>query len=341
MSDNRLGYCLLVGGFVDTNGDTLVPVHWEETWYVGDDYPSDNWFVALNDTGPDMTHLPQIQIGRLAVLDSLDLETVTDKIINSEPLPNTGGWTEKVFLTSGKNLKDKAEEDTLESTFASVTKIAAQAGLDTLLFRGDWMPGSYHFISENCRVMNSGARFVYFGIHAEPCRMAYPPAFSTDSLDCFANIDSLAVFVTGACRTAAFQNLCPGSPDTTTCIGSALLNLPGGGVVAFLGSADYIKLSEDYDACVDVFAAWLKYHSPFIGDGWFEAKLRRPSFTDFIKRYTILGDPAFNVLLRESGVGYCDLGVRDDEFTFDPQPDVRDPETIISMPVKRLSYPCL
>lgn len=339
MSDHRLGYCLLVGGFVDTSGDTLVPVHWEETWWEGDDYPSDNWFVAFNDTAPSGNPLPQIQIGRLAVLDSLDLETVADKIISSEPLPNTGAWTNKVFLTSGKNLYDQDEEDTLESTFASISKIADEAGLDTLLFRGDWMAGDYHFGSENCRVINAGARFVHFGIHGEPCRMAHPAAFSTDSLDCFANTDSLPIFFTGACRTAAFQNLCLGSADTT-CIGSALLNLPTGGVVAFLGPADFGELTADYKACVDIFAAWFKYHSPLIGDAWFEAKLRKFGAHNFIKRYTILGDPAFNVLLRESGVGYCDLGVRDDEFAFEPELDVRAPETTISMPVRNLTpYP--
>ncbi len=331
MSDGHLGYTLLVGAFVGSDGDTLIPVHWESShypmWYG--DYPSDNWFVAFGDTGVGGNPLPQLEIGRLAVIDDTDLSIVVDKLIRSEPLLDAPGWRTKLFLTSGWYMDDY-ERSVLEQTFSDLTEIAQAANYDTLLFRGDKQSQNYHFITENCRVINSGVRFVHYGIHGARCQMSAPPAFSTDSLACFVNSDSLPIFFTGACKTASFDTLCISSTDTVACIGAALVNHPIGGAVAFLGPADAGDLHVDFPACVDIFASWVKYHSPFVGDGWFEAKLRLGG-SYFTRSFTLIGDPAFNVLLRESGVGYCDLGLREDEFDFDPDLDLSPLETVISI----------
>jgi hypothetical protein len=336
MSDEQLGYCLLVGGFKNASGDTLIPVHWVGSFDPADypDYPSDNWFAELSTTSP-AAHYPQLEIGRLPVIDSTDLAIVLGKILSSEPLPDADGWSRRVFLTSGWNINTANERDTLENTFTSIANIAAAADLDTLLFRGDWKPQSYDFISENCRVINSGTRFVYYGVHGEPCQMAAPPAFSTSSLSCLTNLDSLPIFFTGACKTASFDSLCPGSEGATACVGAELLRLPSGGVVGFLGPADAGGLNTDFGGCVDAFRSWVKYHSPLLGDGWLETKLIHYGY--FCQSFTLLGDPAFHVLLRESGVGYCDLGVRQDDLDFEPDVDVRSPETAISIPVSNLT----
>ena len=102
--DHHLGYVLLIGDAREAanpsqgQSQELLPAYEDSLcWGLGMDcwVPTDQWYACVS--GDD--YLQDLAIGRLAVGDTTELQTIASKIIGYEPVPLSESWANDVFLS--------------------------------------------------------------------------------------------------------------------------------------------------------------------------------------------------------------------------------------------------
>ncbi len=343
MLDGRLGYVLLVGDArdADHNGlNTLLPAHEVPT---GDSsFTTDHWYACV-DGSTDW--YPDLMIGRLCASDTTELRREVQKFVSYETNASSSDeWRSKILLTEG--FCDTANPDWI---------VEAHAAFDSIqeILPPSWYPAEEAHAneqgSEDCPAQQHAVRDIHVdrinsGVHLlELCAHGHTHECETFE---WGYVDSLEndagqwpFWMNLSCLTGAYDLY---NDDLTNydCLGEALMHQkeiagqPTGALCFFGASEDSGPSWEGLG--LYVWQGLFEYGHHRIGDFLVFAKMKyltTSGYTQHAIYYNLLGDPAIDIMLTDTGgQGYSsapDYSVRNGDIALVPAfPSVGETTTV-------------
>jgi len=270
MSDNHVGYILLVGDTLD------VDTHYQDgTCGL---CVSDRWYGCIGD---DL--LPDIMIGRFSVDTSTELEVIAEKTIHYEQNPVEGDWHKKVLLCEGSlgNFPEYpfVKETLLKNGGYGVYEVVKQDG------------GTSSDVVTN---ISEGRVIVTYCGHGTRIEWdpGWPSLFQYNNIFQLTNGYKLPVIFSLACDTGMFQN-------KLNCLGEGFLNTPGKGGIAFWGASS-VTSSSSFRYATYAFMSIFKHFEYIVGRIIYDAIIQTYGA---YPEYNLLGDPALDI---SGSTGYPD-----------------------------------
>ena len=241
-------------------------------------------------TMSDGDYLPDIQIGRLAVADSSDLDAVVQKIVGHEMglWENDDGWTRHAFFMASN---DGWYHDVAESTQDYCMRLARAYGMVC-----DSLYEYYHSGTPIPTALNGGRTMAVYTGHGSYTTWQ-GPAFTQANIEALDNGQMYPLVCSHACNTGGFQR--------PVCFGEAWLRTPEKGAAAFWGSSVSSYWDEDdilqramFNALLDSSLTWLagmmdqaklELFTHYGGEGLSE---------NYYRQYNLLGDPSMYLWTR-------------------------------------------
>jgi uncharacterized repeat protein (TIGR01451 family) len=235
-------------------------------------------------------YLPDIQIGRLSVADSSDLNVVVQKIIGHEMglWENDDGWTRRGYFMASN---DGWYHEVAEGTQDYCMQLARTYGLVC-----DSLYEYYHSGTPIPTALNDGRTMAVYSGHGSYYSWQ-GPTFTQDGIEALDNGQMYPLVCSHACNTGGFHK--------SICFGETWLRTPGKGSAAFWGSSVSSYWDEDdilqrsmFDALFDSTLTWLagmmdqaklELYVYYGGGGLSES---------YFRQYNLLGDPAMYLWTR-------------------------------------------
>ncbi len=246
---------------------------------------SDNHFADVD--GED--DLPDLAIGRLAVVEPAEVTAIIDKTIRYASTPEVGPWRRNVvFLTNTLNKFHRQSR--------WVAGYSAAAGFKTQeIYPSLEEPDNEQYTRQLTESLNEGQLFVHYMGHGgryiwETGRRDLKQnrdLFSLENLDALAPTNRLPVVLSLTCFTAPFDH-----PHADS-LGEKLVRLADRGAIAVIAASQSNGPSGSWG---QVLLDELTQPGATIGEAMMRAK-REIRIPDFVKVYNLLGDPAVPVAL--------------------------------------------
>lgn len=235
-------------------------------------------------------YFPDIQIGRLAVVDSLELAAVVEKIVSYEKglWDVEEGWARRGYFMASN---DSWYHDVAEATQDYSMRLARAHGMicDSLYaYYGTGTPISV--------ALNNGRSLAVYSGHGSFYSWA-GPAFTMADVNALQNGQMYPLVCSHACNTGGY--------DKDVCFGETWLRAEGKGAAAFWGSTVSSYWEEDdilqrsmFDALLDSSITWLsgmmdkaklEMYLYYGGGGLSES---------YYQQYNLLGDPSMHLWTR-------------------------------------------
>jgi parallel beta-helix repeat protein len=340
--DGHLGYVLLIGDAREAEdpgqgqSQELLPAYEDSLPLTGapgtDDWvPTDHWYACVADTD----HVADLAIGRLAVGDTVELQTEVTKIIGHEPIRLSSEWASSIFLSCSFAEGDPG------GGHVGVDQREIPAIKDILADEGPMNIGELHVHEyvvcdsgalprcahreygrpSNIAAVNDSVLIMLLWGHGSECGSL---SFKSEDVDDLHNSPALPFWINISCTTGNFANVTHCSADGFDCLGEVLMHQGPHGSVAFFGAT---KATSHKALGRLIIEALYDQSYPMIGQAIQEAKMRfhvqmsgSPSLRD-LYAFNLLGDPTLNLFLgEETGYGgACDLVVRARDVVVTPE----------------------
>lgn len=268
-------------------------------------YVTDDFFGLLDDDeGAYCTGVLDIGIGRFPIKDLQEATVAVDKIENYLRKDNktNNNWTKSICFIADdgdSNLHLKQADlqlvtiaDTLHSGF-EIKKIY----LDS--YNLIEVPGGHRYPEVNNKIIDqveNGALIVNYTGHGGLIGWAEEAILDIPTINSFANIDNLPLFITATCEFSRFDN-----PEFTSAGEYVFLNKNGGGI-ALLTTTRLAYAHANIIVNMRIYNNLLKREDgsrPRLGDMIRMSKT--PSSSNFLN-FTLLGDPALRLNFPEKEI---------------------------------------
>jgi hypothetical protein len=261
----NISYVLLIGDAIDIPGrythvffdepfDYPTPEYWEFTsdFYYADIYDENGDFSSWdtnqnnvfaeyhwNGNTDEMDLTPDIYLGRLACTNSIQIETVVNKIIQYEnQRPWEMDWFTNLVLISGDGIPfDPEAIDESEYLQEKIINI-----MDGFIPNRVWASNGGLNNAYNINdAINEGAGFVFFNGHGNyniwatykhQSNIMVPPGYyKTTHINELSNLMTLPIVISDACYHLQYD-------FHDDCFGWSFVSNPNGGSIAFIGGSD-------------------------------------------------------------------------------------------------------
>ena len=310
-SDGKLGYVLLVGDARDEEHDglhTLLPAHEVAEGSI----TTDHWYACV---GEEEDWYPDLMIGRLCASDTTELRREVQKFVSYETNASSSDeWRSKMLLTSGF----------CEAVDPDWWPAATHAAFDSIqeILPPSWYPAEEAHADEqsgDCGVqqdavsdihidrINSGVHLLELCAHGHTHMCETFKAIRVDDLT--NNAGQWPFWMNLSCLTGAYdQYNVDGQPPNYDCLGEALMHqkeLDGQptGALCFFGASENSTASWG-SLGMYVWQGLFEHGHHRIGDFITLAKMKhfsRSGDEDLILMYNLLGDPAIDIMLTDTG----------------------------------------
>ena len=322
--DGHLGYVLLIGDAIEPDaGDTtqstqLLPAF--EYDYDDTIVTTDHWYACLS--GDDLA--PDLGLGRLAVGDTIELETETSKIIAYEPAPTGQAWRDSIYLSCGFSDEDPSSISATHVQMEKITSLIPSDYSITEMHIHDFPSQQYaNGKTANLAAVKAGKLVVEQFGHGWPCGSM---AFTADEADVLENTDMLPFWLNMSCGTGDYANVTVtdcGIDEDTDCLGEHLMHYDSSGETGTIGFFGASEPTHAKSLPTQVIDGLFHNQCPMIGQAaaFGKTKLLATSTSFFellqIVQYNLLGDPALDLFLEdaEGYVGAPDLVIHQDDFS--------------------------
>ncbi len=336
MTDNRLGYVLLVGDAFDPQRNVVLPTYYG---WSGVDTTADNTLEASDayyyflDDDPDADRYADVYLGRLPVdadNEDAELSNAVHAILAYEPLPPSAAWLKRVLMASGKDILGYSNAAAYENLFRNRIQgpyIPPDFTVETM-HRMDYGGSGAQFSAELVDSIQNGMWVTGLINHGCPfyIRDIYPGGcFNPIDYD-FLNTSMSPIVVAIACHTGDFDYysgreayVCPGHStplDPCDALTERLL-VQERGAIASMG---YTRIASAYAADVDLeylFEGLFTKSMLTLGDAVTMARTRRvgDELTNLqsLRTLTFFGDPAINLRWRDVPNDSVDLAINESD----------------------------
>ena len=317
--DGKLGYVLLVGDARDeANGglNDLLPAHEAES------ITTDHWYACV---GEEEDWYPDLMIGRLCASDTTELRREVQKFIKYEQEASSAdSWRTDVLLTSGFAWLGQPNPVTArtDSTMAMNVHTAFDA-VREIMPEGDYAVEEAHAHEQDVgggdhtdqkdQIRSLHRARVSSGVHLlESCvhgAMHECDTFRRSDVPLLTNTGGqLPFWMNYSCSTGAYDQYEPELP-TYDCLGEALMHqnepVEGGatGALGYFGSSEVSNPAWG-NLGLYVWQGIFEDGHHRIGDFITFAKMKRLSRSgdeELILMYNLLGDPAIDIMLTDTG----------------------------------------
>ncbi len=241
---------------------------------------SDNFFVAI--AGDD--HLPDLAIGRLPVVEPLEVSQIIDKIEPYVSTPEVGPWRRSVLFITNESRGFQRQSDRL------VQHLSAEGYASEKIYPASTEVANEHHSQRILDILNRGQLAVHFLGHGgryiwrtgPPDLKKNHDLFTLDHLEQLEPTERLPVVLSLTCFSAPFDH-----PNADS-IGEKLLRIPKRGAIAVLAASWRNSPSSRWGQTL---LEELTAAGATVGEAVMRSK-RSLKNRMFVETYNLLGDPA-------------------------------------------------
>ncbi|MEM7349344.1 MAG: C25 family cysteine peptidase [Acidobacteriota bacterium] len=267
----------------DLNQRNLIPT-WNYTSHQGHS-ASDNYFVSV--VGDDA--LPDMAIGRLAVVEPAEVDQIVAKIVRYVNEPEVGAWQKNLLFISNESASFQRRSDTLADQFE------AEGFKPNKVYPASTETSNEHHTETLIEAFDDGQLLVHFFGHGgryiwrtgPPDLKKNHDLFTLDHLDELQPTGRLPVILAMTCYSAPFDH-----PNADS-IGEKFLRLADRGAIAVMAASWRISPSV---AMGKALMTELTRPGATIGEALMRSKhqIRQKLF---VETFNLLGDPAISMPL--------------------------------------------